>query len=87
VADIRRQTAISEARDDDCKKSRAGPGLRKAREPRQVRDENACPMRLMADLTLDRHVQQELVAKPGAPMPASRVPHTLCATTNVTMRP
>jgi hypothetical protein len=30
---------------------------------RQLRDENSKPKRLMADLTLDRHVLQEIVEK------------------------
>ena len=38
-------------------------GLTELRELRQLRDENAKLKRLVADLTLDRHVLQEIVKK------------------------
>ncbi len=41
----------------------AGLGLNELRELRQLRDENAKLKRLVADLSLDRHILQEIVAK------------------------
>jgi len=40
-----------------------GLGLQELRELRQLRDENAKLKRLVADLSLDRHILQEIVAK------------------------
>jgi putative transposase len=40
-----------------------GLGLNELRELRQLREENAKLKRLVADLSLDRHVLQEIVAK------------------------
>jgi putative transposase len=37
--------------------------LQELRELRQLRDENAKLKRLVADLSLDRHVLQEIIAK------------------------
>lgn len=40
-----------------------GLGLNELRELRQLREENAKLKRLVADLSLDRHVLQEIVRK------------------------
>jgi putative transposase len=40
------------------KKKYAGLGLNELRELRQLRDENATLKRLVADLSLDRHILQ-----------------------------
>ena len=45
------------------KKKYAGLGLSELRELRQLREENGKLKRLVADLTLDRHILQEIVAK------------------------
>jgi putative transposase len=45
------------------KKKYAGLGLSELRELRQLREENAKLKRLVADLSLDRHVLQEIVRK------------------------
>lgn len=44
-------------------KKYAGLGLSELRELRQLREENSKLKRLVADLSLDRHVLQEIVAK------------------------
>src|SRR5262249_55132039 len=53
----------SEATNYVWKKRYGDLGLLEARELRQLRDENARPKRLVADLTLDRHVLQEVIEK------------------------
>jgi putative transposase len=63
VADICRQMGISEATYYVWKRRYADLGLLEARELRQLRDENARLKRLVADLTLDRHVLQEVIKK------------------------
>jgi putative transposase len=45
------------------KKKYAGLRLSELRELRQLRDENSNLKRLVADLSLDRHVLQEIVAR------------------------
>jgi len=52
---------ISEATYCKCKKRYGNLGLLEVRELRQLRDENARLQRLVADLTLDRHVLQEVI--------------------------
>ena len=63
VGDVCRQMGISEATYYVWKKKYAGLGLTELRELRQLRDENSKLKRLVADLTLDRHVLQEIVKK------------------------
>ena len=45
------------------KRKHAGLGLSELRELRQLREENGKLKRLVADLSLDRHILQEIVAK------------------------
>jgi len=45
------------------KKKYTGLGLSELRELRQLRKENGKLKRLVADLSLDRHILQEIVAK------------------------
>jgi putative transposase len=45
------------------KKKYAGLGLSELRELRQLREENGKLKRLVADLSLDRHILQEIVQK------------------------
>lgn len=63
VGDVCRQMGISEATYYVWKRKYGGLGLTELRELRQLRDENAKLKRLVADLTLDRHVLQEIVKK------------------------
>lgn len=63
VIRCRRKLAISEATFYDWKKQYAGMGIAELAELRQLREENTKLKRLVADLSLDKHVLQEIVAK------------------------
>ena len=63
VGDVCRQMGISGATFYVWKKKYGGLSLTELRELRQLREENAKLKRLVADLTLDRHVLQEIVKK------------------------
>jgi putative transposase len=63
VADVCRQLGISEATFYIWKKKYANLGTTEIRELRQLRDENARLKRLVADLTLDKHILSEIVRK------------------------
>ena len=60
IADVCRQMGISEATYYVWKKRYASMGILEVRE---LRDENARLKRLVVDLTLDRHVLQEVIKK------------------------
>jgi putative transposase len=63
VAEVCRKTGISEATFYSWKKQYAGLGISELRELRQLRDENGRLKRLVADLSLDRQILQEVVSK------------------------
>jgi putative transposase len=63
MAEICRKMGISQATYFVWKKKYAGLGLSELRELRQLREENAKLKRLFADLSLDRHILQEIVQK------------------------
>ena len=63
VGDVCRQIGVSEATFYVWKKRYGNLGLLEVRELRQLRDENARLKRLVADLTLDRHILQEVCRK------------------------
>ena len=63
IADLCREHGISEATYYVWKKKYAGLGLSELRELRQLREENSKLKRLVADLSLDRHILQEIVRK------------------------
>jgi putative transposase len=63
VIEVCRKHGISQQTFYLWKKKYAGLGLQELRELRQLRDENAKLKRLVADLSLDRHILQEIVAK------------------------
>ena len=56
VVEICRKHGISQQSFYMWKKKYAGLGLQELRELRQLRDENAKLKRLVADLSLDRHI-------------------------------
>lgn len=61
--EICRKLGISQATFYLWKKQYAGLALAELRELRQLREENSRLKRLVADLTLDRQILQEIVAK------------------------
>jgi putative transposase len=63
VADVCRQLGVSEATFYVWKKKYAHLGVTELRELRQLKDENARLKRLVADLTLDKHILSEVVRK------------------------
>ena len=63
VADICRQLGCSEASFYLWKKRYANMGITEIKELRQLRDENARLKRVVADLTLDKHILTEVVRK------------------------
>jgi len=63
VADVCRQLGVSEASFYVWKKKYSNLDLTELRELRQLRDENARLKRVVADLTLDKHILGEVVRK------------------------
>jgi putative transposase len=63
VAEVCRKLSISQATFYTWKKQYAGLGVTELRELRQLRDENSRLKRLVADLSLDRQILQEIVSK------------------------
>jgi len=63
VADIPRKLGISEATFYVWKKRFGSLGTPEIRELRQLRDENNRLKQVVADLTLDRHVLQDVLKK------------------------
>jgi putative transposase len=63
VADVCRKLGVSEPSFCLWKKKYAKLGPTAVRELRQLRDENARLKRLVADLTLDKHILGEVVRK------------------------
>lgn len=63
VADVCRQFGVSEATFYVWKKKYANLGATELRELRQLKEENARLKRLVADLTLDKHILTEVVRK------------------------
>ncbi len=63
VVEICRKHGISQQSFYLWKKKYAGLGLSELRELRQLREENGKLKRLVADLSLDRHILQEIVGK------------------------
>ena len=63
VADVCRQIGISDATFYTWKKKYAEMGVSELRRLKQLEDENARLRRIVADLTLDRQILQEVVRK------------------------
>ena len=65
VGDVCRQVGVSEATFYIWKKKFAHLGVNEVRRLRQLEDENARLKRLVADLTLDKHMLSEALRKKG----------------------
>ena len=63
MGDACRQLRVSEATFYVWKKKYGQLGVSELREMRQLRDENARLKRLVADLTLDKHILSEVIGK------------------------
>lgn len=63
VVEVCRKHGISQQSFYSWKKKHSGLGLSEVRELRQLREENEKLKRLVANLSLDRHILQEIVAK------------------------
>lgn len=63
VGDVCRQVGVSEATFYQWKKKFAHLGVNEVRRVRQLEDENARLKRLVADLTLDKHMLAEALRK------------------------
>ena len=63
VGDICRQLGVSEATFYTWKKKYAHVGMSELRRPRQLEEENGRLKRLVADLSLDKHMLSEALRK------------------------
>ena len=63
ITEICRQMGIAEATFYNWKKKYDGLGVSEVRELRQLREENLKLKQLVADLSLDKHMLQEIIAK------------------------
>jgi putative transposase len=63
VADVCRQLGVSEATFYVWKRKFAHLGVSELRRLRQIEEENARLKKLVADLTLDKHILQETLRK------------------------
>ena len=61
--DVCRQLGVSEATLYAWKKKYAGMGVGEVRELRQLREENKRLKQMVADLSLDKHILQEVLSK------------------------
>jgi putative transposase len=63
AGELCRKLGISQATFYNWKKQYAGLGVQELRELRQLREENSRLKRMVADLSLDRQILQEIVSK------------------------
>jgi putative transposase len=63
VTEVWRKTGISPRAFYSWKRRYAGVGLKELQELRQLREENRKLKTLVADLTLEKHILQEVLAK------------------------
>ena len=63
ISDICRKLGVSETTFYAWRKKFSGVGVAELRELRQLRDENRKLKQLVADLSLDKHMLQEVLSK------------------------
>jgi putative transposase len=63
VSDVCRQMGIAEATYYLWRKKYASLGVSELRQLRQLQEENTCLKRVVADLTLDKHILSEVIRK------------------------
>ncbi|MDA8528372.1 transposase [Opitutaceae bacterium] len=63
ITDLCRKMGVSEATFYNWRKRFNGMGVSEIREMRQLREENAKLKQLVADLSLDKHMLQEVISK------------------------
>ena len=63
VAEIGRKLGVSQQTFFTWRRKFAGMGVAELREPRQPREENKKLKQLVADLSLDKHMLQEVLSK------------------------
>lgn len=63
AVEICRKMGVSEATFYNWKKKYGGMGVSEVRELRQLREENSKLKQLVADLSLDKHMLQEVISK------------------------
>lgn len=63
VGEVSRKLGVSEQTIYRWKQQLTGLGISELRELRQLREENARLKRLVADLSLDKHILQEVLSK------------------------
>jgi len=65
VIEVCREMGVSPQAFYSWKRRYAGVGLKELRELRQLREENRKLKGIVADLTLDKHILQEVLSKKG----------------------
>ncbi|OHX13378.1 Hin recombinase [Chromobacterium sphagni] len=63
VAEVCRKMGVSEATFYNWKKKYGGPGVSELRRLKQLEEENARLKRMVADLSLDKQMLQEVIQK------------------------
>ena len=63
VAEICRKMRVSQQTFHTCRRKFAGMGVSELRELRQLREDNKKLKQLVADLSLDKHMLQEVLSK------------------------
>ena len=63
IAEVCRELGVSEQTYHHWKRKYAGMGVTELRRLKQLEDENASLRKLVADLSLDKHILQEIVSK------------------------
>src|ERR671915_580772 len=87
VGDVCRQLGVSQATFYVWKKKYGKLRVSELRECRQLRDENARLKRLVADLTLDKHILSEVIRKMYGPSRDARCSTSDCDSLRKCIRP